>query len=82
MTWINGRFTEDEQDNSKGWVSIDWEEVLGEGPVFTFRKHLDTTSNGIKNDFKTKANEAKDAFLAKQSKEDGIGPTITTFMNA
>jgi len=82
MTWINGSFTEDEQDNSKGWVSVEWEEVLDEGAVFTFKRHLDTTKTGIKNAFKTKANAAKDAFLAKQIKQDGIGAAITTFMNA
>ena len=82
MTWINGRFKEDEQDNSKGWVSVDWEEVEGEGEVFTFKRHLDTTKAGIKNAFKTKANAEKDAYLAKQVKQDTIGTTITTFMNA
>ena len=82
MAWINGKFSEDEQDNSKGWVSIEWEAVQGEGSVFSFRRHLDTKSTGIKNTFKTQANTAKDAYLAKQGKQDTIGTTLTTFMNA
>ena len=80
MAWVNGSFKEDEQDNSKGWVSVDWDEAGT--VVFTYRQHIDTTNNGIKTQFKTNANAAKNTFLAKQAKEANIGNIITTFMNA
>jgi len=82
MAWINGNFKEDEQDNSKGYLSIEWEEVEGEGSVFPFRRHLDSKTAGAKNKFKIAANKKKNAFLAKKAKQDTISTTLTTFMNS
>ena len=84
MTWINGRFKEDEQDNSVGWLSIDWEVDSGTENakvVYTHRQHIDTKSTAVKTKFKANAVAERDLVLGKQTKQDGIGTTITTFMN-
>ena len=78
--WDNVKFTEDEQDNSKGTVSMDW--VVVDLVLYSFSQHIDTTKAGIKTAFKTKANADKDAFLAKKTKQDNISAIIKTYMNA
>lgn len=80
MAWINGRVTERKQGDSIGTVSADWDES-GE-VVFTYSEMIDTSKQAQKNSFKTNANNAKDAYLARKAKEDALGTQITTFLNS
>lgn len=80
MAWINGRVTERKQGDSIGVVSADWEEASE--VVFTYSELIDTSKTAQKNSFKTNANNAKDAYLTRKSKEDALGTQITTFLNS
>jgi hypothetical protein len=80
MAWINGRVTERKQGDSIGLVSADWE--VDSEVVFTYSALIDTSKTAQKNKYKTDANNAKDAYLARKSKEDALGAQITTFLNS
>ena len=80
MSWINGRVTERKQGDSIGLVSADWE--VDAEVIYTYSEIIDTSKTAQKNQFKINANNAKDAYLARQAKEDTLGTQITNFLNS
>ena len=78
--WENGKFIEREQDDGLGHATVEW--VVETEVLFTFTRYVDSNSAQDKALFKVKANEAKDAFLAKKTEEDNLGTAITNYMNA
>jgi len=77
--WSNVRFSEREQGDLIGNVSMDW--VVDDKILYTYTRYFDTTKTGDKNAFKKKANVAKDNHLAKIAKQDAKATQIETFMN-